>query len=115
MTARSEQWSWVSLREHLEEIIKLRFNAMDAAVKLAAAMETERHKERWSELAAHLKELNNSHEKAREKEADFVPRDTLRLQLEKIDERIKSLERVAAAAIALAAALPLLLKYFVKP
>jgi len=100
----------VSLREHLEEIIQLRFNAMDAAVKLAAKEAGERHAERSNELDRHLNELNNSHRQAKEKEVEFARRVEVELAFEKVKDRIAGLEKLAAVAVFMAMAVPFLVQ-----
>jgi hypothetical protein len=89
--------------EFLKEIVELRFRSTDRALKIAAA-----------ELSRRLDILNHAHEQATAERAVYVRREVLDSKIERIEERIVALEKLAAIAVFLAVALPVAIR-FVKP
>jgi hypothetical protein len=110
----------VTLREHLEKVIELRFAAMEKAVQLAAKTDSEHHAERAGVLERHLDALNHAHSQAVKDREQFLRADVYAAEHDKVSTRIVTLERdinqrfgplekIATVAIFIAATLPIAL------
>lgn len=104
----------VSLREYFEQSIKLRFEALDSAVKLASAIENERQTERAAEISRRLEILNHAHQQAVEVQQTYVPRELHDAAIDKLKGRLESLEKTAAIAAALLVAAQVLFSWWSK-
>jgi len=102
----------VTLQTHLEKIIELKFDAIEKAILLAAANAEDRQEERASELSRRLEILNHAHQQAVEVQATYVPRELHEAAIDKIKDRIESLERTAAIAAALAVVAQILFNWW---